>query len=56
MRKAVKAGQRPVLPATTPPGLARLVHQCWDGNPARRPVFSAIVTTLDALASEPPYA
>ncbi|KAG0613633.1 hypothetical protein M758_6G117700 [Ceratodon purpureus] len=46
MYKQMKEGVRPDLPSRTPAMLAALIKKCWDGNPRRRPVLSAICTEL----------
>jgi hypothetical protein len=49
---AVLGGERPALPADdTSPMLLDLVHQCWHEDPRQRPLFPAIVQTLNDLVS-----
>ncbi|EQC38132.1 TKL protein kinase [Saprolegnia diclina VS20] len=43
---AVVSGLRPVIPINCPPGLARLMRQCWDANPLSRPSFPEISLQL----------
>ncbi|KAG4956306.1 hypothetical protein JHK84_042282 [Glycine max] len=39
--------ERPPLPASCQPALARLIKRCWSANPSKRPDFSDIVSTLE---------
>ncbi|GFR97664.1 protein kinase [Elysia marginata] len=45
----VRLNQRPVIPGTCPHGLAGLIQLCWDQNPAARPNFKHILTTIKQL-------
>nr|AIG55634.1 secreted protein [Thraustotheca clavata] len=57
---AVVSGLRPVIPINCPPGLARLMRQCWDANPLNRPSFPEISlqlqdpSLLSLIDEEPP--
>lgn len=42
-------GLRPTIPKECPPSLAKLMRSCWDSDPSRRPSFSELVPTLEAL-------
>lgn len=44
---------RPVIPASTPQGLADLIEQCWKASPTARPTFEEICTKLQAEESLP---
>jgi hypothetical protein len=35
-----------------PPAYRRLAVQCWDADPAKRPTFEQIVSTLQAVTEE----
>jgi hypothetical protein len=48
--KAVDAGQRPALPATTPDQLRALVGRCWAAVPAERPAAMDAMIELIAMA------
>ena len=39
--------ERPQIPVGTPPFLARLMQQCWQHDPSKRPSFSSILQDLD---------
>ncbi|XP_047317133.1 serine/threonine/tyrosine-protein kinase HT1 isoform X2 [Impatiens glandulifera] len=39
--------ERPPLPSSCQPALAHLIKRCWDANPAKRPDFGYIVSTLE---------
>ncbi|MBA0748622.1 hypothetical protein Gogos_002614 [Gossypium gossypioides] len=39
--------ERPPLPESCQPALAHLIKRCWAANPAKRPDFSDIVSTLE---------
>ena len=36
------SGKRPVIPDTCPRDIKRLIEQCWNGNPLKRPRFLSI--------------
>ena len=42
-------GQRPTLPAETPPRLSALIGNCWHATPAERPTFDQVQVALDEL-------
>eukprot|EP00245_Coleochaete_scutata_P004705 TRINITY_DN1756_c0_g1_i2.p1 TRINITY_DN1756_c0_g1~~TRINITY_DN1756_c0_g1_i2.p1 ORF type:complete len:356 (+),score=36.43 TRINITY_DN1756_c0_g1_i2:68-1069(+) len=44
--------QRPKIPESCPEGLALLMTQCWDRNPAARPTFTEIVERLKQVEHE----
>jgi hypothetical protein len=44
--KQVRAGVRPILPATCPPMLASLIKRCWASDPNSRPDFQRICWEL----------
>jgi hypothetical protein len=48
----VQKGLRPEVPAGADATLARLMAACWDGAPAARPDFGAVVCTLEAAQLE----
>jgi hypothetical protein len=51
--QVAQAGLRPGVPPAAPPALARLMVACWAESPDARPLFGALVTTLEqALAAE----
>lgn len=49
--KIIVQNYRMDLPRGTPPAIVRLVTQCWDKEPSKRPDFSQIVRQLKELAS-----
>lgn len=51
VRKHVRAGGRPELPATVPDDLRKLIVRCWDMNPTCRPDFFEICTNMQGLKS-----
>ena len=42
-------GQRPTLPAETPPQLSALIASCWHATPTERPAFDQVQVALDEL-------
>lgn len=48
----VNSGLRPELPASTPPGLAKLVRACWSASPEERPSFVEIQAQLACMMKE----
>ena len=42
-------GQRPTLPAETPPRLSVLIASCWHATPTERPAFDQVQVALDEL-------
>lgn len=42
-------GQRPPIDGSRPPALVALLKECWEGEPANRPAFSAISARLQAI-------
>eukprot|EP01094_Clydonella_sp_ATCC50884_P010612 TRINITY_DN2033_c1_g1_i1.p1 TRINITY_DN2033_c1_g1~~TRINITY_DN2033_c1_g1_i1.p1 ORF type:complete len:2147 (+),score=597.65 TRINITY_DN2033_c1_g1_i1:403-6441(+) len=42
----VVKGVRPPLPPYTPPELGKLIVECWDGDPAKRPDFKYVLAKL----------
>lgn len=47
-----RQGLRPQIPETTPPSLARLIRQCWIGNPQARPFFKDIISAMPLIKLE----
>ncbi len=52
MDDVIDNDKRPPLPENTPPRLAKLIQECWDGNPKKRPYFSEILNELDEILVE----
>mmetsp|Transcript_8588 Transcript_8588/g.35801 ORF Transcript_8588/g.35801 Transcript_8588/m.35801 type:complete len:850 (+) Transcript_8588:147-2696(+) len=50
----VSAGNRPDIPLSAPPILAKLINRCWATDPLKRPSFQVVVETLEqvVLASQ----
>ena len=53
LMEEVARGVRPVVrnQESVPHGLIRLMEECWDTDPKRRPTFSTIVTKLREILS-----
>lgn len=49
VREEVIKGLRPILPATCPPVLTRMIQKCWDLSPDTRPNFAEICFQLRHL-------
>eukprot|EP00727_Mastigamoeba_balamuthi_P001547 m51a1_g1139 putative protein kinase domain containing protein (2304) ;mRNA; f:244672-254196 len=47
--KRVSSGERPPLPPKCPADFAALIATCWAADPAARPEFEQVITTLQAL-------
>jgi len=45
----LKKGLRPKITVSCPPQLQQLIHDCWQFEPDKRPVFDEIVQVLDKL-------
>ncbi|KAI6219883.1 Protein kinase domain-containing protein [Aphelenchoides besseyi] len=51
--KAIKAGKMPVFPESTPKQVLDIVEKCWKKEPADRPTFKSIATSvLNILKSD----
>ncbi|KAG0599871.1 hypothetical protein M758_12G184200 [Ceratodon purpureus] len=48
-RKVIAGTLRPELPGKLDPSLRRLIEDCWDADPARRPTFSTICERLQKI-------
>ena len=46
--------KRPPIPAAWPPRLVRLLQDCWEGPPARRPDAADVVKQLVLIQRELP--
>ena len=49
MDEVVKNGKRPEIPQDCPASLRKLIVQCWDGEPAKRPKFSEIIPMVTSF-------
>lgn len=45
----VSAGNRPEIPLSAPPILAKLINRCWTTDPQKRPNFQVVVETLEQV-------
>ena len=52
LREVVDRGVRPKIPESLPPVLSNLLTDCWKKEPAARPSFGRILTTLDTVLIE----
>eukprot|EP01042_Synura_sphagnicola_P036372 gene36372-biopygen3618 len=52
--KWVKEGVREGIPEDCPAGLANVIKDCWDGDPAKRPEANAVVVLLVSGGPPPP--
>ncbi len=51
--KVVRGGQRPEISKKCPHDLVKIIRDCWDVDPQKRPTFQAIVLKLaDMLSNE----
>lgn len=50
-RVAAREGYRPTIPPTVPSAIAALMQACWHDDPARRPAFKEIISTLQGVQS-----
>ena len=46
IKKVIELGERPPIPSDCPPQLARLIQNCWAGDPKERPSMVQIVINL----------
>lgn len=46
LENRVIEGERPIIPSSTPPEFTKLIQECWDGDPEKRPSFIEIVEHL----------
>ena len=51
----IDTGWRPEIPQRVYPALVKLIEDCWDGDPARRPNFAEIVDVLRSDVTEEVY-
>ena len=51
-RNVVSRGYRPNIPDSLPAVLSNLLTDCWRKEPAARPSFASILTTLNAVLVE----
>ena len=51
-RAIVREDRRPSIPADTPAAFARLIRDCWQRDPLRRPTMSAVVHRLQMFLEE----
>lgn len=47
--KALSNGERPSIPRSADPEYARLITDCWQQDPARRPTFMECLSRLEAM-------
>jgi serine/threonine protein kinase len=47
---AVERGHRPAIPDDCPPFFSKLMQECWDGNPHRRPNMVDVVNSLKQVS------
>eukprot|EP00455_Lapot_gusevi_P010603 TRINITY_DN14806_c0_g1_i2.p1 TRINITY_DN14806_c0_g1~~TRINITY_DN14806_c0_g1_i2.p1 ORF type:complete len:108 (+),score=23.34 TRINITY_DN14806_c0_g1_i2:114-437(+) len=45
----ITQGLRPPIPPDTPPELAKLMQDCWHGNPYERPTFTQILERINQI-------
>ena len=45
-------GMRPIIPESTPPGLAALITACWAPVPEQRPPFDVVVERLEDILAD----
>ncbi|CAN0074998.1 unnamed protein product, partial [Laminaria digitata] len=50
LSRAVKAGERPAVPADAPTDLASMTEACWANDPASRPTFELVLADLNSDA------
>lgn len=48
-QKVLQQGYRPEIPADTHPAYEKLIRECWDDNPDRRPTFTQVLERLKLL-------
>lgn len=49
---AVLKGERPSIPKNCPPEIAKLMQECWQADPNKRPSFAKIVEILKGVSPE----
>ena len=52
LARAVKRGQRPVIPADAPADLASITKACWANDPAARPTLALVLVDLKSSVHE----
>lgn len=52
LSRAVKRGERPVVPADAPADLASITKACWASDPAARPTLGLVLAELDSRVHE----
>uniref|UniRef100_A0A6U9R5F0 Protein-serine/threonine phosphatase n=1 Tax=Picocystis salinarum TaxID=88271 RepID=A0A6U9R5F0_9CHLO len=50
----VSCGLRPTIATGTPAGLGRLLEQCWEKEPSKRPSFQNILPVLESVSESLP--
>lgn len=48
-QKVILENYRPAIPPATHPVYEKLVRECWDADPSKRPTFSECVSRLESL-------
>ncbi|XP_052796922.1 uncharacterized protein LOC128229209 [Mya arenaria] len=48
----VERGERLTIPSSCPPCFAKIMHQCWELEPKRRPSFRQILNKLDVILED----
>jgi mitogen-activated protein kinase kinase kinase 11 len=48
----VVAGERPPMPAATPPAMVALIRQCWAQRPEDRPEFGTVCAALEIIEAQ----
>ena len=49
VKACVKDGEREEIPDQCPEGYTKLIEQCWDQDPSKRPPIKQILAELDKV-------